>query len=124
MNIFILLIALTLYVLFMFQFLLMVVQAIFLIKTSILVFAIVSRLPYEVRKYQNINLLAPKGSSNSDDLNILSFYLIFLLSFNFLRKQITLTCIAFLGCILYRFSKPQNRLKSCFVNFLPITLSK
>ena len=83
-----------------------------------------SRLPYEVRKYQNINLLAPKGSSNSDDLNILSFYLIFLLSFNFLRKQITLTCIAFLGCILYRFSKPQNRLKSCFVNFLPITLSK
>ena len=101
-----------------------VVQAIFLIKTSILVFAIVSRLPYEVRKYQNINLLAPKGSSNSDDLNILSFYLIFLLSFNFLRKQITLTCIAFLGCILYRFSKPQNRLKSCFVNFLPITLSK
>ena len=37
-------------------------------------------------KYQKINLLAPKGSSNSDNMNILSFFFIFLLSFNFLRK--------------------------------------
>ena len=80
-----------------------------------------SRLPYEVRKYQKINLLAPKGSSYSDNMNILSFVFVFLLSFNFLRKRkndprlkIILTSIAFLVCILYRFSKPQNRLKSCF----------
>ena len=83
-----------------------------------------SRLSYEVRKYQKINLLAPKGSSNSDNMNILSFFFIFLLPFNFLRKRkndphlkIILTSIAFLVCILYRFSKPQNRLK--FV--LPMT---
>ena len=47
-----------------------------------------SRLPYEVRKYQKINLLAPRGSSNSDNMNIL--------------------------CIRYRFSKLHNRFKSCF----------
>ena len=53
-------------------------------------------------------------------MNILSFFFIFLLFFNFLRKRkndplpkIILTSIAFLVCILYRFSKPQNRLKSC-----------
>ena len=80
-----------------------------------------SRLSYEVSKYQKINLLALKGSSNSDNINILSFFFIFLLSFNFLRKQkndprpkINLTSIAFLMCILYRFSKLQKRLKSCF----------
>ena len=46
---------------------------------------------------------------------------IFLLSFNLLRKRkndpclkIILTSIAFLVCILYRFSKPHNKLKSCF----------
>ena len=66
-----------------------------------------SRLSYEVRKYQKINLLAPKGSSNSDKMNILSFFFIFLLSFNFSRKwkndprlKIILTIIAFLVCIL------------------------
>ena len=40
-----------------------------------------SRLSYEVRKYHKINLLAPKGSSNSDNMNILSFFFISLLSF-------------------------------------------
>ena len=52
-------------------------------------------------------------------MNIFSFF-IFLLSFNILRKRkndpclkIILTSIAFLVCILYRFSRPQNRLKSC-----------
>ena len=80
-----------------------------------------SRLCYDVRKYQKINLLAPKGSRNSDNMNILSFFFIFLLSFNLLRKRkndpclkIILTSIAFLVCILHRFSKPHNRLKSCF----------
>ena len=46
-----------------------------------------SRLSYDVRKYQKINLLAPKGSRNSDNMNILSFFFIFLLSFNLLRKR-------------------------------------
>ena len=80
-----------------------------------------SRLCYDVRKYQKINLLAPKGSRNSDNMNILSFFFIFLLSFNLLRKRkndpclkIILTSIAFLVCILHRFSKSHNRLKSCF----------
>ena len=61
-----------------------------------------SRLSYDVRKYQKINLLAPKGSRNSDNMNILSFFFIFLLSFNLLRKRkndpclkIILTSIAF-----------------------------
>ena len=65
--------------------------------------------------------MAPKGSRNSDNMNILSFFFIFLLSFNLLRKRkndprlkIILTSIAFLVCILYRSSKPYNRLKSCF----------
>ena len=72
-------------------------------------------------KHKKSNLLAPKGSSNSDNINVLSFFFIFLLSFNFLRKRkkdsclkIILTSIAFLVCILYIFSKPQNRLESCF----------
>ena len=80
-----------------------------------------SRLSYDIRKYQKINLLAPKGSRNSDNMNILSFFFIFLLPFNLLRKwkndprlKIILTSIAFLVCILYRFSKLYNRLKSCF----------
>ena len=79
-----------------------------------------SRLSYEVRKHQKTNFLAPKGSSNSDNINILSFFFMFLFSFNFLRKRkndpglkIILTSIAFLVCILYRFSKTQNRWKSC-----------
>ena len=79
------------------------------------------RLSYEVRKYQKLNFLAPKGSSNSDNVNILSLFFIFLLSFDFLKKRkndphlkIILTSIVFLVCILYRFSKPQHRLKSCF----------
>ena len=74
-----------------------------------------SRLCYDVRKYQKINLLAPKGSRNSDNMNILSFF------FTFLRKQkndphlkIILTSITFLVCILYRLSQPHNKLKSCF----------
>ena len=75
-----------------------------------------NRLSYEVRKYQKI-----KKSRNSNNMNLLSFFFVFLLSFNFLRKRINdpcfkiiLTSIAFLVCILYRFSKPHNRLKSCF----------
>ena len=54
-------------------------------------------------------------------MNILSFFFIFLLSFNFLRKRknnpclkIILTSITFLAGIIYRFSEPQNTLKSCF----------
>ena len=80
-----------------------------------------SRSSYGVSKYKKINLLAPKGSSYSDNMNILSFFFIFLLSFNYLRNRkndprikVILTSIAFLACILYRFSKPHNRLKSCF----------
>ena len=80
-----------------------------------------NRLCYNVRKYQKINLLAPKGSRNSDNMNILSFFFIFLLSFNLLRKQkndprlkIILTSITFLVCILYRFSKHHIKLESCF----------
>ena len=40
-----------------------------------------SRLSYEVKKYQKINLLAPKGSSNFDNMNISFSYLCFLLIF-------------------------------------------
>ena len=69
-----------------------------------------SRLPYEVSKYQKSNLLAQKGSSNSGNMNILSFFFILLFFFiSFLRKRkndprlkIILTSIAFLVCILYR----------------------
>ena len=94
----------------------MVLQSIFLINTLILVFTVAAGW-----KYQKINLLAPKGSSNFDNANILSFFFIFLLSFIFLRKRrkgprlkIILTSITFVVWILYRFSKPQNRLESCF----------
>ena len=80
-----------------------------------------SRLSYEVRKYQKINLLAPKAGRKSGNMNIFSFLFIFLFSFNFLRKRkndpplkIILTSIVFLMCILYRFSNPHNRLTSCF----------
>ena len=80
-----------------------------------------SRLSYDARKYQKINLLAPRGNKNSGNMNILSFFFIFVLSFNLVRKwknnprlKIILTSIAFLACILYRFSEPHNRLKSCF----------
>ena len=45
-----------------------------------------SRLSY-VRKYQKINLLAPKGSRNSDNMNILPFFFIILLSFKLSRKR-------------------------------------
>ena len=78
-------------------------------------------MSYEVRKYQKNNLFAPKGSGNSDNINILYFFFIYLISLNFLRKwendprlKIIFTSIAFLVCILIRFSKPWNRLKSCF----------
>ena len=78
-------------------------------------------MSYEVREYEKINLLPHKGSSNSYNLNISSFFFISLISFNFWRKwknysrfKIILTSIAFLVCILYKFSKPQNRLKSRF----------
>ena len=103
-----LLIALRLYVQLMFQFLL-------------ISFCNSCRLSYDVRKYQKINLLVPKDSRNSDNMNILSFFFIFLLSFSLLRKRkndphlkIILTNIAFLVSILYRFSNPHNKLKSCF----------
>ena len=100
----------------------MILRSIFLIKTYILVFTIAADwLSYGVKKYKKINSLAAKGSRNSDNMNILSFFFIFLLSFNLLRKRkndprlkIILTSIAFLVCILYRFSKPHNKLKSCF----------
>ena len=129
-----LLIALTLYVLWMFRFLLIaisvVLQSIFLIKTSILVFTIASGCLMWSKKYK-INLLAKLISSNFDNMNILSFFFVFLHSFNFFRKQkndlrlkIIFTHIAFLVCILYRFSKPQNRLSCFYCQFLPMTPSK
>ena len=74
-----------------------------------------SRLRYEFRIYQKINLLVPKGSSNSENMNILSFFFKLMLSFNFLRKRKndphlwTINAnIVFLVCILYRFSKSQT----------------
>ena len=36
-----------------------------------------SRLSYEVRKYKKINLSSPKGSGNSDSMNISSSFLYF-----------------------------------------------
>ena len=90
-----------------------------------------SRLCYDVRKYKKNNLLTPRGSRNSDNMNILSFFFVFLLSLNLLKKRkndprlkIIFTSVAFLVCILYRFSKPRNKLKSCFFNFLPMAPSK
>ena len=78
-------------------------------------------MSYDARKYQKLNLLAPKGSKNFNNMNNLFFFFIFLLSFNLLRKwkndprlKIILTSITFLVCIIYRFSKPHNKLKSCF----------
>ena len=130
-----LIIALTLYFLLMFQFLLMalsmVLQSIFLIKTSILVFTTAVDCVMMSGNIKKNNLLTPRGSRNSDNMNILSFVFIFLLFFNLLGKRkndphlkIIFTSIAFLLCILYRFSKPHNKLKSCFFNFLPMTPSK
>ena len=82
-----------------------------------------STLCYDVRKCQKINLLATKGSRNSDNMNILSFFFIYLLPFNLLRKwkndpclKGSATSIAFLVCILYRVSKLHNQLKSCFTS--------
>ena len=115
-----LIIARTLYVLSMFQFLLiaisLVLQSIFLTKTSNLGFAIATDC---LMKYQKIKLLPPKGSRNSDNMNILSFFFIFLLSFNFLRKRkndhrLKIILIALLVCIIYRVWKPHSKLKSCF----------
>ena len=115
-----LIIARTLYVLLMFQFLLiaisLVLQSIILTKTSNLGFAIAADC---LMKYQKIKLLPPKGSRNSDNMNILSFFFIFLLSFNFLRKRkndprLKIILIAFLVCIIYRVWKPHSKLKSCF----------
>ena len=82
-----------------------------------------SRLSYDVRKYQKTNLLVPKCSRNSGNMNILSFFSYFCFLLIFLKTgkrkndphlKIILTSIAFLVCILYRFSKLHNRLKSCF----------
>ena len=80
-----------------------------------------SSLCHDVRKYKKINLLAPEGSTNSDNMNILSFFFIFVLTFILLRKRkngrhlkIILTSIAFLVCIRSRFLKPDNKSKSCF----------
>ena len=112
-----LLIALTLYDLLMFQFLLIAKWFFNLYFSEKLQFSFLQK----IKKGQEINLLAPKGSRNSENMNILSFFFIFLLSFNFLRKlkndsrlEVILTSIAYLVCILYRFSKSHNRLKSCF----------
>ena len=81
----------TLYVLLMFQFLLtaisMILQSIFSIKTSILVFTIAVDCVIMSGNIKKINLLAPKGSRNSDNMNILFFFFIFLLSLNLLRKR-------------------------------------
>ena len=51
-----------------------------------------SRLYYGVRKYQKINLLAPKGSSTSFNMNISSFF-IFLMFFSFPRKRKNVPCL-------------------------------
>ena len=79
------------YVLLFFQFLLiaisMVLQSTFLVKTSILVFTIAVDCVMMPGNIKKINLLAPEGSRNSDNMNILSFFFIFVLSFNLLRKR-------------------------------------
>ena len=87
-----------------------------------------------VRKYQKTNLLAPKVSSNSDNMNSLSFfsYFWFLLIFWENGKMIiasklflvvllvlvvlhsSIPVLSSVIIIYSRFSKPQNRVKSCF----------
>ena len=96
----------------------MVLQSMFLIKTSILVFKIAAGFLMMLGNIKN--LLALKGSSYSDNMHILSSFFIFLLSCNFLRKQkndprlkIILISTSFLVCIFHKFSKPQSKLKSC-----------
>ena len=46
-----------------------------------------SRLSYEVRKYQKMNLLSHRRSINLENRNILPFFFMFLLSLIFFRKQ-------------------------------------
>ena len=46
-----------------------------------------SRLSYEVRKYQKMNLLSHRRSINLENMNILPFFFMFLLSLIFFRKQ-------------------------------------
>ena len=90
-----------------------------------------SRLSYEARKYQKINLLSPKGSSNSDNMNILSVF-IFLLSLNFLRKlkndphlKIILTSVTFLDSFFIGFQNLRIGWNlNLLVNFLPMAPSK
>ena len=62
-----------------------------------------NKLPYEVRKHQEIIFLTTKGSSNYGNMNIFSFLLIRLLSLNFLRKQKINPCITiFLNSITFQ----------------------
>ena len=114
----------TSYVLLMFQFLLIVIS-IFLIKTLVFNFSFEnsSNWPYEVQKYQKINLLSPKGSSKSGNMNIFSFLFISLLSFNFLgkRKMIVasnlflLVSLPFQWEIFYESSDLRTGLNVCFI---------
>ena len=120
-----LLIVLTLYVLLMSQFLLiailMVLQSILLIKTSISVLAIAADCLMTSENIKKLTCWHPKLVAILAIWISFPFFFIFLLSFNFLRKRkndsplkIILTSVTFLTCILYRFSNPHNRFKSCF----------
>ena len=77
-----------------------------------------SRLPYEVRKYQKINLLASKGRSYSDNMYILPLLFLFLLFKIFLRKRKSDPRLKNYSYqyrfLVYILKQPRNRLKSCF----------
>ena len=123
-----LLIALTLYVLLMFQFMLiaisMVFQSIFLIKTFILVFTISADCLMRSGNIKKITCWHTKVVeilvfNKNKQYEYLVLFLIFLLPFNFLRNKDDPSLKVILNStllvyILYRFSNPHYRLKSCF----------
>ena len=110
------------YVLLMFQFLLiaviMVLQSIFLIKTSILVFPVAAGCLMMSGNIKELTCWQPKVVG----VRCPSFpYCCFLLiswenGQNDPHLEVILTSITLLVCIRYRFSKPQNMLKSCFTS--------
>ena len=109
------------YVLLMFQFLLiaviMVLQSIFLIKTSILVFPVAAGCLMS-GNIKELTCWQPKVMW----VRCPSFpYCCFLLiswenGQSDPHLEVILTSITLLVCIRYRFSKPQNMLKSCFTS--------
>ena len=99
----------------------MILQSTFLIKTSILVFTIAAGCLMRLWNIKKLTCWHPKVVVILI-IWIPCHFFIFLLSFNFLRKRknhpclkIILTSISFVVYILYRFLKPQNRVKSCFI---------